>query len=157
MLVYGWSIKLLAWVTSQTVMDTMTRLYPVTCAHKVSAWHISGRMMVQEGCPIAWIYIFGTTLGSYPSRAHNYVYEVFVIQCITLILNTITRCLLEIQTLFPLTVLSKSEIYNPRNALAPASIPNKKYNFPYWNCRNTKKEIENESKEIYVHFRRLHS
>jgi hypothetical protein len=28
------------------------------------------------------------------------------------------------------TVLSKSEIYNPRNALAPASLPNLKYNFP---------------------------
>ncbi len=28
------------------------------------------------------------------------------------------------------TLLSKSEIYNPRNALAPASLPNLKFKFP---------------------------
>jgi hypothetical protein len=62
-------------------------------------------------------------------QAHMAMYTKFLfIQCITLILNTITRCLLEIQTLFPLTVLTKSEIYNPRNALAPTSLPNWKYN-----------------------------
>ncbi len=37
------------------------------------------------------------------------------------------------------TLLSKSEIYNPKNALGPASLPNLKYKFPKWNYKICKK------------------
>jgi hypothetical protein len=38
-------------------------------------------------------------------------------------------------------VLTRSEIYNPRNALASASLPDLKYKFPKWNYKIHKKEI----------------
>jgi hypothetical protein len=36
-------------------------------------------------------------------------------------------------------LLNRSEIYNPRNALASASLPNLKYKFPKWNYKINKK------------------
>ncbi len=41
------------------------------------------------------------------------------------------------------TLLSNSEIYIPRNPLAPASLPNLKYNFPKQKYKNLKKIGEN--------------
>ncbi len=62
-----------------------------------------------------------------------------VLKCISIFSVVPSHATVVSKTSVKSTLLSKSEIYNPRRALVLASLPNLKYKFPKWNCKIHKK------------------